>query len=71
MDKNILSQDRLIVALDVPTVADAKQMVESLGEVVTFYKIGLELFMSGEYFELLDWKLAAARWIQTVPLDFL
>jgi orotidine-5'-phosphate decarboxylase len=55
MDKNILNQDRLIVALDVPAVADAKKLVESLGEEVTFYKIGLELFMSGEYFELLDW----------------
>jgi orotidine-5'-phosphate decarboxylase len=33
-------------------------MVEELGDVVTFYKIGLELMMSGEYFELLDWMLA-------------
>lgn len=55
MDKNIANQDRLIVALDVPTVAQAKAMVEKLGDVVSFYKIGLELFMSGEYFELLDW----------------
>ncbi len=55
MDKNIANQDRLIVALDVPTVAQAKAMVEELGDVVSFYKIGLELFMSGEYFELLDW----------------
>ncbi len=55
MDKNIANQDRLIVALDVPTVAEAKAMVEKLGDAVSFYKIGLELFMSGEYFELLDW----------------
>lgn len=63
MDKNnskpiaysIANKDRLIVALDVPTVADAKLMVDSLGDVVSFYKIGLELFMSGDYFELLDW----------------
>ena len=55
MKKNIANQDRLIVALDVPTVSDAKAMVESLGDSVSFYKIGLELFMSGEYFELLDW----------------
>lgn len=55
MDKNIENQDRLIVALDVPNVTDAKKMVETLGGAVSFYKIGLELFMSGEYFELLDW----------------
>ena len=55
MPKNIPNKERLIVALDVPTVAEAKQMVEKLGDSVAFYKIGLELFMSGEYFELLDW----------------
>lgn len=55
MSKNIPNKERLIVALDVPTVAEAKQMVETLGDSVVFYKIGLELFMSGEYFELLDW----------------
>lgn len=55
MSKSIPSIDRLIVALDVPTVAAAKSLVEQLGDSVSFYKIGLELFMSGEYFELLDW----------------
>ena len=55
MQKEIENKDRLIVALDVPTVADAKAMVVQLGDAVSFYKIGLELFMSGEYFELLDW----------------
>lgn len=55
MTKSIVSQDRLIVALDVPTVEQAKAMVELLDEAVSFYKIGLELFMSGDYFELLDW----------------
>jgi len=55
MNKAIKDKDRLIVALDVPTVAAAKVMVETLGDAVSFYKIGLELFMSGEYFELLDW----------------
>jgi orotidine-5'-phosphate decarboxylase len=32
--------------------------VDELGDSVTFYKIGLELMMSGGYFELLDWMLA-------------
>jgi orotidine-5'-phosphate decarboxylase len=34
----------LIVALDVSTTADVEQMVDRLGESVSFYKIGLELF---------------------------
>ena len=55
MNKEIDINERLIVALDVPTVADAKDVVSTLGDAVVFYKIGLELFMSGEYFELLEW----------------
>lgn len=55
MNKNIANQDRLIVALDVPTIAAAKAMVEQLGDSVSFYKIGLELFITGEYFVLLEW----------------
>ena len=50
-----------IVALDVPTVDAAKAMVEQLDDAVSFYKIGLELFMSGEYFELLDWLKAQEK----------
>ena len=53
--KNIKINERLIVALDVPSARQAKDIVESLGDTVVFYKIGLELFMSGEYFEVLDW----------------
>jgi len=48
-------RERLIVALDVPTVADAKALVERIGEAACFYKIGLELSTSGGYFELLRW----------------
>jgi len=54
-DKDISPQDRLIVALDTPSVDDAKQFVEDLGDNVRFYKLGLELFMAGGYFELIDW----------------
>ena len=56
--KDIPNRERLIFAMDVPTVDRAKQVAEELGDAVTFYKIGLELMMSGEYFELLDWMLA-------------
>ena len=55
MKKDIANTDRLIVALDVPQVDQAKALVTQLGESVNFYKIGLELFMSGGYFNLLDW----------------
>lgn len=51
-------RDRLIVALDVATFDEARALVESLGDSVRFYKIGLELFTSGSYFELLDWLAA-------------
>ena len=56
IDRNsILPEQRLIVPLDVPEIDQAKAMVESLGSNVVFYKIGLELFMSRGFFELLDW----------------
>jgi orotidine-5'-phosphate decarboxylase len=55
--KDIPSKDRLIFAMDVPTVDRAKELASQLGDAVTFYKIGLELMMSGHYFELLDWLL--------------
>ncbi len=47
--------ERLIVALDVPTPAEARALVEKIGAAARFYKVGLELFMAGGYFELLDW----------------
>ncbi len=43
----IPARDRLIVALDVPSVAAAEAMVARLGECVTFYKIGMELAYGG------------------------
>jgi orotidine-5'-phosphate decarboxylase len=55
--KNIASRDRLIFALDVPDCDRARALAGELGDAVSFYKIGLELMMSGGYFELLDWLL--------------
>jgi len=48
-------RERLIFSIDVPTAAQARALVEKLGNSVSFYKIGLELATSGEYFPLLDW----------------
>lgn len=56
--KPIPPQDRLIFALDVPDTAAARALVEQLDDSVTFYKLGLELCMSGGYFDLLDWMVA-------------
>jgi orotidine-5'-phosphate decarboxylase len=53
--KNIDNKDRLIFALDVPEIIQAKSLVEQLDDSVHFYKIGMELLMTGEYFELLKW----------------
>ncbi len=51
----IPDHQRLIMALDVATSSQAKQLVEELGDSVGFYKIGMELFMAGDYFQLIDW----------------
>src|SRR5262249_53304037 len=40
---------RLIVALDVPSVDEARALVETLGDSVGVYKIGLELLFSGGF----------------------
>lgn len=53
--KAIDTKDRLIFALDVPGPEQARDLVKTLGDAVTFYKIGLELFMAGDYFPLLKW----------------
>jgi orotidine-5'-phosphate decarboxylase len=59
--KNIPNQDRLIFALDVPDTDQARALVEQLGDSVTFYKLGLELAMSGGYFELLEWMVSQGK----------
>ncbi|MGB5082509.1 MAG: orotidine-5'-phosphate decarboxylase [Burkholderiales bacterium] len=53
--KTIPRGERLILALDVPDPESAKDLVRRLGTCVTFYKVGLELFMAGGYFELIAW----------------
>ncbi|HCQ70290.1 MAG TPA: orotidine-5'-phosphate decarboxylase, partial [Gammaproteobacteria bacterium] len=56
--KDIKLEDRLIFALDVPEVDQAKALVDQLDDSVTFYKIGMELLMTGQYFQLMDWLIA-------------
>ncbi len=47
-------EERLIFALDVPGRAEAVAWIDRLGDSVRFYKIGMELLASGEYFQVLD-----------------
>ena len=39
-----MADDRLIAALDVPTRTSAEQLVARLGDSVSYYKVGMELF---------------------------
>jgi orotidine-5'-phosphate decarboxylase len=62
------ADERLIVALDLPTAGEARALVAALGDAISFYKVGLEL-LAGDGMALarelkgqgkqvfLDWKL--------------
>ena len=41
------ARDRLILALDVPSISDAERLVAALGDAVSFYKIGMQLAFAG------------------------
>jgi orotidine-5'-phosphate decarboxylase len=43
----LTARDRLIVALDLPSVKAAEDMVSRLGDTVSFYKIGYQLAFAG------------------------
>jgi orotidine-5'-phosphate decarboxylase len=47
--------------MDVADPAQARALAEQLGDSVVFYKLGLELMMSGGYFELLDWMVERGK----------
>jgi orotidine-5'-phosphate decarboxylase len=59
--KPIPVRERLIMALDVSSIPEAKALVETLDDSVLFFKVGLELFMSGDYFGLVDWLKAQGK----------
>lgn len=50
----IAPQDRLILALDVPTREDALDVVKKLEGSVRFFKIGLQLFLASHFY-MVDW----------------
>src|SRR5260221_13671333 len=53
--QTIARAERLIAALDVAGVEEAKTLVQRLGDSVSFYKVGLQLFMADGFFGLIDW----------------
>ncbi len=57
----IPSNERLIFAMDVADCDQARSLAEELGDSVVFYKLGLQLMMSGGYFDLIDWMLARGK----------
>jgi orotidine-5'-phosphate decarboxylase len=59
--KSIPVNERLILALDVPTVEEGKDLVSKLGDSVVFYKLGLQIFMAGGYYELIEWLIARGK----------
>ncbi|TAK55547.1 MAG: orotidine-5'-phosphate decarboxylase [Gammaproteobacteria bacterium] len=57
----IPARERLIFAMDVADADAARRLSDVLGDSVHFYKLGLELFMAGGYFELLDWLVGRGK----------
>ena len=55
---SIRREERLIVALDVATAPEARALVERIGDGARFSKVGLELFSTAGYFDLLAWLAA-------------
>jgi orotidine-5'-phosphate decarboxylase len=53
--------ERLIVALDVPTPKEARELAERIGDAARFYKVGLELSSTGGYFDLIEWLTARGK----------
>ena len=52
--KPIALDKRIIFALDVPTAEEAKTWVIKLEKDISFYKVGLQLFLASG-FEIVDW----------------
>jgi orotidine-5'-phosphate decarboxylase len=54
-------EDRLIVALDVPSISEARVLIDKLEGVVSFFKLGLWLQFAAGFDGLLDYLLAKSK----------
>jgi orotidine-5'-phosphate decarboxylase len=52
--KDISLNERIILALDVETADQARELVKKTESHIGFYKVGLQLFMAS-WFEIVDW----------------
>ena len=66
------TEDRLIVALDLPTVAAARAMAERLDGIVSFFKLGLWLIFAPGFDRLLEDLVAQDKKVfLAIPAGFL
>jgi orotidine-5'-phosphate decarboxylase len=63
--KPIPRRERLIFPLDVDSYEEALELVDRLGDSVQFYKLGLQLFMTRRYFDLVELLRARGKQIFT------
>jgi orotidine-5'-phosphate decarboxylase len=61
-------EDRLIVALDVPSISEARALIDKLDGVVSFFKVGLWLQFAPGFDGLLDYLIAKNKNIFPVLL---
>ena len=66
--KDIPLNERIILALDVESTAQAKELVKKTESHIHFYKVGLQLFMAS-WFEIVDWLSARGHKVM-VDLKF-
>jgi orotidine-5'-phosphate decarboxylase len=59
--KPIPARDRLIFAMDVSSLDEARNWVERLGDSVHFYKLGLQIFLAGDYYKLIGELIAKKK----------
>lgn len=58
---NLAPRDRIIVPLDYPTIGKARALVETLGDRISFYKIGHQLAFAGGLALVPELKAAGKR----------
>ena len=56
----VIARDRLILALDLPSAADAERLMDQVQDQITFVKVGLELF-SAEGPAIVSWRIFSPR----------
>jgi orotidine-5'-phosphate decarboxylase len=66
--KDIPVNERIILALDVDSTAQAKELVKKTETHLNFFKVGLQLFMAS-WFEIVDWLSARGHKVM-VDLKF-